>query len=135
MYGSAGDGKTYYIKQKLASSPASVTIAVNEAFTPLSAIKKLRSLPLMQKNCAIYFNFTMLPLGENDGSEDTVDDTYYDQYMELMEITGWFFFNLLILGYVEDRGTGLSFCIPGGLQWAIYIEVCIIFMCLYGSSY
>ena len=59
----SGDGKTHYIKQQLAHSPASLTIAVNEAFTPLNAIYKLRALPLNQKNCAIFFNFTMLPPG------------------------------------------------------------------------
>ena len=40
-----------------------------------------------------------------------------------MEVIGWFFFDLLILGYVEDPVTGNSFRIPGGLEWAIYIEV------------
>ncbi len=40
-----------------------------------------------------------------------------------MEVIGWFFFDLLILGYVEDPVTGRSFRVPGGLQWAIYIEV------------
>ena len=59
----SGDGKTHYIQQQLAYSPASLTIAVNEAFTPLKAISKLRTLPLNQKNCAIFFNFTMLPPG------------------------------------------------------------------------
>ena len=58
-----GDGKTHYIKQQLSHSIASLTIAVNEAFTPLNAISKLRTLPHNQKNCAIFFNFTMLPPG------------------------------------------------------------------------
>ena len=40
-----------------------------------------------------------------------------------MDMIGWFFFDLLIVGYVEDPDTGLSFRIPGGLQWAIYVEV------------
>ena len=40
-----------------------------------------------------------------------------------MEVIGWFFFDLLILGYVEDPATGKSFRIPGGLEWAIYVEV------------
>ena len=35
----------------------------------------------------------------------------------------WFFFELLILGYVEDPATGLSFHSPAGLSWALYIEV------------
>ena len=44
-------------------------------------------------------------------------------YRRLIEVIGWFFFDLLILGYVEDRDTGLSFRLPGGLDWAIYVEV------------
>lgn len=60
VFGHAGDGKTHYIRQQLSQSRGSLIIAVNEAFTPLSAIKKLRSLPLI-KDCAIFFNFTILP--------------------------------------------------------------------------
>ena len=41
-----------------------------------------------------------------------------------MEMIGWFFFDLLMLGYVEDSDTGLSFCIPRGRAWTIYVEVC-----------
>ena len=59
----SGDGKTHYIKEKLRQSTRSLTIAVNEAFTPLSAIKKLRTLPPRQRNCAVFLNFTMLPPG------------------------------------------------------------------------
>ena len=44
-------------------------------------------------------------------------------YRRLIEVIGWFFFDLLILGYVEDRNTGLSFRLPGGLDWVIYVEV------------
>ena len=64
-----GDGKTHYIQQQLASSPASLTIAVNEAFTPVNAISKLRSLPFSLKDCVIFFNFTMLPPGVRIGRE------------------------------------------------------------------
>ena len=60
VFGHAGDGKTHYIMQQLSQSAGPLTIAVNEAFTPLSAIKKLKSLPLV-KDCAIFFNFTILP--------------------------------------------------------------------------
>ena len=63
----SGDGKTHYIKQQLAQSPANLTVAVNEAFSPLNAITKLRTLPLSQKNCAIFFNFTLLPPGVREG--------------------------------------------------------------------
>ena len=67
----SGDGKTHYIQQQLAHSPVSLTISVNEAFTPLNAISKLRSLLLDQNDCAIFFNFTMLPPGvrEVEGGE------------------------------------------------------------------
>ena len=46
-----------------------------------------------------------------------------DKYHLLKEDIGWFFFDLLILGYVEDPDTGKSFRFPGGLHWAVYIEV------------
>ena len=46
-----------------------------------------------------------------------------EHYHQLMSEVGWFFFNLLILGYVEDPTTGKSFHFPGGLSWALYIEV------------
>jgi len=65
-----GDGKTHYIQQQLASSPASLTIAINEAFTPVNAISKLRSLPFSLKDCVIFFNFTMLPPGVRKGREE-----------------------------------------------------------------
>ena len=58
-----GDGKTHYIKEQMKLSSHSLTIAVNEAFTPLNAIKKLRRLSPSQKDCAIFLNFTMLPPG------------------------------------------------------------------------
>ncbi len=45
-----------------------------------------------------------------------------------MKNVRWFFFELLILGYVEDSATGLSFHYPAGLSWALYTEV------QYGSS-
>ena len=60
VFGHAGNGKTHYILKHLSQSPGPLTIAVNEAFTPLLAIKKLKSLPLV-KDCAIFFNFTILP--------------------------------------------------------------------------
>ena len=44
-------------------------------------------------------------------------------YGRLIEVIGWFFFDLLILGYVEDKDTGLSFHLPGGLGWLVYVEV------------
>lgn len=63
--------------------------------------------------------------------QDSVDKSEYERYKELMDIIGWFFFDLLILGYVEDAVTGKSFRIPGGLKWAIYIEVnCHVCVCV-----
>ena len=44
-------------------------------------------------------------------------------YQSLKDIIAWFFFDLLVLGYVEDLESGLSYRIPGGLEWAVYIEV------------
>ena len=58
-----GNGKTHYIKKQMKDSSHSLTISVNEAFTPLNAIKKLRRLNPSQRNCAIFLNFTMLPPG------------------------------------------------------------------------
>ncbi len=40
-----------------------------------------------------------------------------------MKEVGWFFFDLLFLCYVEDPATGMSFQFPGGLSWAVYVEV------------
>ena len=71
-----GDGKTHYIKQQLAQCAAGLTVAVNEAFTPLNAINKLRTLPLNQRHCGIFFNFTMLPPGVRN-------DSTYSYYMYL----------------------------------------------------
>ena len=53
-------------------------------------------------------------------------DVERERYRELMDVIAWFFFDLLVLGYVEDPDTGLSFRIPGGLEWAVYIEVSYI---------
>ena len=40
-----------------------------------------------------------------------------------MDSINWFFFDLLILGYMEDPRTGHSFRFPGGLEWSVYVEV------------
>ena len=40
-----------------------------------------------------------------------------------MNEIGWFFFDLLILGYVQDVATGESFHLPFDLGWNIYVEV------------
>ena len=121
VYGHAGDGKTHYITQQLVQSRGPLIIAVNEAFNPLSAIKKLKKLPLI-KDCAIFFNFTILPyqvgmmavhnesfwsnfqsltLSFTQGGTQQDTDSQY-QYRQLMDSINWFFFDFLILGYVED---------------------------------
>ena len=54
-----GDGKTHYIeKNQLVGNH--MIIAVNEAFSVLNTISKLRMLPTDQ-NCTIHFNFTFIP--------------------------------------------------------------------------
>ena len=55
--------------------------------------------------------------------QDLATESEQTRYGDLMEVIGWFFFNLLLLNYVEDPNSGLSFFLPGGLEWAIYIEV------------
>ena len=55
--------------------------------------------------------------------QESVAESERERYRELMEVIGWFFFDLFVLGYVEDANTGLSFRMPGQLQWAVYIEV------------
>ena len=59
----AGDGKTHYVVEKLKNIPQShqVTIAINEAFTCLTAIEKLSSLPVDERSCTVFFNFTVFP--------------------------------------------------------------------------
>lgn len=55
--------------------------------------------------------------------QDSVVESERNRYDELLAVIGWFFFDLFVLRYVEDSNTGLSFRLPGGLEWAIYIEV------------
>ena len=52
-----------------------------------------------------------------------MDESEDRNYKELMKVIGWFFFDLILLGYVEDPVTGLSVSIPGGMEWRIYVEV------------
>jgi len=58
---STGDGKTHYINKYIEEhDDPYLVVAVNESFTPLNAISKLRNL---QQNCRciIFFNFTVVP--------------------------------------------------------------------------
>ena len=143
----AGDGKTHCIVEKLKGTHQSqqVTIAVNEAFSYMTAIEKLSSLPSDQNGCKIFFNFTVVPplvsffchwtiipflasccyAGNFLYTEFQVSthDTENAQYYELMKKVGWFFFDLLVLGYVEDPSSGKSFYFPANLSWNLFIEV------------
>ena len=58
-------------------------------------------------------------------SQGSVHESEKARHQQLMEVIGWFFFDLLMLGYVEDSYTGLSFRVSGGQAWAIYVEVCV----------
>ena len=49
-------------------------------------------------------------------------------YDQLIESIGWFFFDLFILGYVEDPATGHSFRFPGGVKISIYVEVSTVYI-------
>ena len=62
--------------------------------------------------------------------QDSDADVERERYRELMDVIARFFFDLLVLGSVEDPDTGLSFGIPGGLEWAVYIEVSYIHLLL-----
>ena len=55
--------------------------------------------------------------------QESVDESETQNYKELMKVIGWFFFDLFLLGYVEDPVTGFSVSIPGGMDWKIYVEV------------
>jgi hypothetical protein len=61
-YKYSGNGKTHYIKKQLAKCADQLVVVVNEGFSPLGAITKLRSLP-HEKGMGIFFNFTILPPG------------------------------------------------------------------------
>lgn len=58
-----------------------------------------------------------------------VDDCEREHYHSLLEEVGWFFFDFLLLRYVEDRNSGLSFHLPGGLFWFLYAEVLPLSSC------
>lgn len=57
----AGCGKSHFIKQQLKKSSYSVTVAINEGFKPQKAIQRLLVLPKDERNCAIFFNFHLIP--------------------------------------------------------------------------
>ena len=55
--------------------------------------------------------------------KDSVPACEKSRYHDMMANIGWFFFDLFVLGYVEDHKSGLSFRLPGGMQWSVYVEV------------
>ena len=57
----AGCGKSHFIKQQMKKSSYSVIVAINEGFEPQKAIKRLYVLPKNERNCAIFFNFHLIP--------------------------------------------------------------------------
>ena len=63
--------------------------------------------------------------------QDSVENSERYHYQEFVQMIGWFFFDLFLLGYVEDPDTGLSFRLPGGLQWKVYIEVILVLLQFY----
>ena len=52
-----------------------------------------------------------------------------------MRHIGWFLFNLLALGYVEDSNSEESFRMPKKCSWKLYIEVSVIVLQHYGQYY
>ena len=55
--------------------------------------------------------------------QDAVSDAERTKYNQLTCNIGWFFFKLILLGYVEDSGTGESFFLPNFQDLKIFIEV------------
>ena len=55
--------------------------------------------------------------------QELVDDEERSKYEQLIETIGRFFFDQFLLGYVVNPVTGNSFRFPGGMQWAVYVEV------------
>ena len=49
-----------------------------------------------------------------------------------MDKIGWFFFQLLVLGSVEDFKSGCAFQLHKNAKWEVYIEVCNV--CLGGGE-
>ena len=131
----AGSGKTHYIRKQLKDCKHSLTIAFNEAFNPLKIILQLRELPLFEKDIAIYINIAVVHPGVRFlyyfsiadfiliFIQESAPDPEKQKYYKIIESISWFFFDLLIIGYVEDNNTGLSFCLPAELNWKIFIEV------------
>ena len=48
------------------------------------------------------------------------------KYKTLLNTLAWFFFKLLVYEYMEDLETGITFRLPGGHHWKIFVEVAIV---------
>ncbi|XP_019857334.1 PREDICTED: uncharacterized protein LOC109585637 [Amphimedon queenslandica] len=114
VYGLQGNGKTHYIRSQLTAN--NVVFAVNEMFFVGKVIDKLKLL-CDEKNCSIFFNFTLLPPGKSVAEEER------KEFETLMDKIGWFMFEFLVLGYIQDPHTGASFSVPLTENWKIFIEV------------
>ena len=122
VYGLEGVGKTHYIKEKIrrASEKSDidvVQIAIHEGFNLSNVIEKIKSefsANNLKNGNIIYFNFTIAcPRSDHKDKK----------FQELMSSICWFFFHILILGYVYDGASGKGFYMPVGLNWQIYVEV------------
>ncbi|XP_019859705.1 PREDICTED: uncharacterized protein LOC109587936, partial [Amphimedon queenslandica] len=114
VYGLQGNGKTHYIRSQLTAN--NVVFAVNELFSVEKVIDKLKLL-CDEKDCSIFFNFTLLPPGKNVAEEER------KEFEALMNKIGWFIFDFLVLGYIQDPHTGASFSVPLTENWKIFVEV------------
>ena len=71
---------------------------------------------LLPQNLTFYFVYQINATTEEQTNNDN-----------LMNTLAWFFFKLLVFGYVEDLETGVAFRLPGGLSWRIFVEVLYTF--------
>jgi hypothetical protein len=128
VYGKAGDGKSHFIQKEMKKMDVkkSIVITVNELFSPLTAINKLKSLALHGKSI-IHFNFTFLPPRNSDGNSDDNFPTEYDRDQSsrgnIFSEIECFFFDLFYLHYVEDYESGISFALHHVPKWTFFIEV------------
>ena len=122
VYGLEGVGKTHYIKENIRRAKENadidvVQIAIHEGFSLSSVIEKIKSkfsVNNLKKGNIMYFNFT-IACPRKDHKDK--------KFQELMSSICWFFFHILILGYVYDVASGKGFYMPVGLNWQIYVEV------------
>ena len=56
--------------------------------------------------------------------QDSSSEQDKQAYRILVTRLQCFLFDLFFLGYVEDPQSGLSFSMPKGLKWHVYVEVC-----------